>query len=181
MNPLRIRPAVLAWLLIAAPAFGGESMLTVTYQPLDGMGSGSIVIAEVTCHDWYATSGMATQIGLISARNVPPTNNLEQARNDVNLASLCGLRFEASDIGNRTAPLGLKLDATKFSVPKSASGTPEEIIRASLECLRRCLPAKLRTTPVTLSCRDSDKEWLQKIVSEFNAHDRTKVFFIPHT
>lgn len=39
-------------------ALGGESSLTITYQPLDGLGSGEITITQVTCHDWYSHSGL---------------------------------------------------------------------------------------------------------------------------
>jgi hypothetical protein len=171
-----MRSLLFALLLLSGVA-AGESGLTVTYQPLNGLGAGGIKIAEVTCCDWHAMSGMATQIGLISARNVPPTNNPEKCTADLNLASACGLRFESSDIGDPRAALSLTLDATKFGVPTHVGQPREDIIRASLECLRRCLPEKLQKTPVTLKCQDSDREWLLKIVSDFNSHDRSKVFF----
>jgi hypothetical protein len=159
-------------------ARAGEPSLTVTYQPLNGLGAGSIHIAQVTCHDWYSHSGLPTQIGLISAANVPPTNNPKKATEDLNLASVCGVRFH-SDIGDPKAALALRLDATKFAVPDRCALPREQIVRACLECLRRCLPDKLRQTPVTLECSDSDKNWLTKIVQEFNANDRAKVFFTP--
>lgn len=173
-----MRLLILTWLLVQT-AFAGESGLTVTYQPLDGLGAGNIRISEVTCHDWYGHSGMATQIGLISSPNVPPTNNPKEATQDINLASVCGIRFGASDIGDRDAPLALTLNATKFAIPQAFDHPREDILRASLECLRRCLPAKLRKTPVTLTCRDPEKAWMLPIVTQFNAHDRGKVFFIP--
>jgi hypothetical protein len=158
-------------------AFAGESSLTITYQPLDGLSSDSIQIAQVTCHDWYASSGMPTQIGLISAPNVPPTNNPKEAVEDLNLASVCGVKFETSDLGDPKAALGLTLDASKFRVPKRFSHPQEQILRACLECLRRCLPDKLRKTPVTLKCDDVDRERMTKVVADFNAHDRAKVFW----
>lgn len=167
--------------LLLGHALGGESSLTVTYQPLDGLGSGGIQIAQVTCHDWYSHSGQATQIGLISAPNVPPTNNPKEATANLNLASTCGVRFDASDIGDPKAPLELTLAATKLVIPEDRKDQREEIIRACLECLRRCLPDQLLKTPVTLQAGDADKEWMMKIVSEFNAHDRTKVFFTPQS
>ena len=160
-------------------ALGGESSLTITYQPLDGLGSGEITIAQVTCHDWYSHSGQATAIGLISAPNVPPTNNPKKATENLNLASVCGFRFYSSDIGDPQAALELTLDATKFVIPKRYDHPRENIIRSCLECLRLCLPEKLRDTPVTLKAADSDKPWLSEIVSEFNAHDRRKVFHTP--
>ena len=160
-------------------ALGGESSLTITYQPLDGLGSGEIAISQVTCHDWNSHSGTATAIGLISAPNVPPTNNPAKGTENLNLASICGVRFYASDIGDPQAAPELTLDATKFVILKRLGHSRENIIRSCLECLRRCLPEKLRDTPVTLKAADSDKPWLSEIVREFNAHDRRKVFHTP--
>lgn len=169
---------LLASFLLAQAAWAGESSLTATYQPLAGLGSGVIHVVQVTCHDWYGQSGQATQISLISARNVPPTNNPEKATEDLNLASVCGLRFGTSDLGNPKAPLALELDATGFS--KSEAGySKEDVLRASLECLRRCLPEKLMKVPVTLKCKEADETWMEKLVEEFNRHDRSKVFYTP--
>jgi hypothetical protein len=170
---------LVAALILAHAAFAGESSLTVTYQPLDGLGSGSIHIAQVTCHDWYSHSGQTTQLGLISAPNVPPTNNRKEATENLNLASVCGLGFGSSDLGDTKATLELTMVATGFNVPERFGHPREDIIRASLECLRLCLPERLKKTAVTLTCREADKPWMEKIVSEFNAHDRTKVFFTP--
>lgn len=170
---------IILGVLLVRTAFTGESGLTVTHQPLDGLGSGTIHLAQVTCHDWYAMSGTATQVGLISAPNIPPSNNPKEATEDLNLASVCGVRFLASDIGDANAALELTLDATKFLIPKRHSHPPEHVIRACLECLRRCLPDKMIKTPLTLRSAEGDKGWMTKIVSEFNAHDRTKVFFTP--
>ena len=168
-------------LLLVGYASGSESSLTVTYQPLDGLGSGGIRISQVTCHDWYSQSGQATQIDLISARNVPPTNNPKQATADLNLASMCGIRFYASDIGDPKTPLELKLAATKLLIPENRVHQQDEIIRASLECLRRCLPDQLLKTPVTLEASNADREWMTKIIIELNAHDRAKGFFTPRS
>ena len=160
---------------------GGESSLTVTYQPLNGLGSGNIVISQVTCHDWHSHSGQATAIGLISESNVPPGNNPKEVTQDVNLASVCGVRFSTSDLGDPKAAPELALDATDFVIPKESGYPREQIIRSCLECLRRCLPEKLRDTPVRLKASESDKIWLSKIVREFNDHDRRKVFYIPQS
>jgi hypothetical protein len=72
----------------------------------------------------------------------------------------------------------ITMDATAFLIPNRFSHPKEEIVRASLECLRLCLPEVLQTTPVTLKCKENDKEWMQKIVAEFNAQPRTKVFYV---
>ncbi len=157
--------------------WAGESSLTVTFQPLDGLGAGDVVVSQVTCHDWSAHSGMATAIDLISAKNVPPSNNPKEATQDLNLASRCGVGFGASDLGDPKAKAELIMDVTEFDVTKGGGYEREEIIRASLECLRRCLPEKLVNVDVTLRCVESERGWLEKIVAEFNAHDRTKVFY----
>ena len=170
---------LLAASLLVQATFAGESSMTMTYQPIDGLGSGKIYIMQVACHDWYSHSGQATQIGLISAQNSPPTNNRKEATEDLNLTSVSGLRFGSSDIGDSKAALELSMNATGFAVPKRFNHHREEIIRASLECLRRCLPEQLVKTPVTLRCSDFDKQWMEQIVSEFNAHDRSKIFFTP--
>ena len=160
--------------------FAGESGLTVTYQPLDGLASGTIHIAQVTCHDWYRLGGGATQIPLISAPNVPPTNNPKEATQDLNLASLSGLKFRTSDLGGSSITAhSVTLDATHFKVPPNAGHPREDLVRASLECLRLCLPEKLQQTPLTLECREADQPWLTQIVADFNSKDRAKVFFTP--
>ncbi len=159
--------------------FGGESSLTTTYQPLDGLGSGEIVICSVKCHDWYSHSGQPTAIRLISVPNIPPTNNSKEATENLNLASVCGVHFYASDIGDPKATLDLTMDVTKFAVPERFGHPRENIIRACLECLRRCLPEKLIRTPLTLKASDTDTAWMSAIVREFNAHDRSKVYYTP--
>ncbi len=173
-------PLLLAMLIaLADPLFAGESSLTVTFQPLDGLGSGEITISSVTCHDWNSHSGQATAIGLISAPNVPPTNNPKEATENLNLASVCGVKFYSSDIGVPKAAPKLTMDVSGFAIPKSFGHPLDNIIRACLECLRRCLPDKLRQTPLTLKAGGEDKKWVDKIVREFNAHDRGKVFYTP--
>ena len=172
------RVVCLVCLATALIASGGESALTTTYQPLSGLGAGGVVITPVACHDWYSHSGMPTAINLISARNVPPTNNPEQAKQDLNQASVFGLKFTATDPNEKK--MGLLFDATGLRISEDCPEEyRDEVIRASLECLRRCLPDYLMKTPLTFKSGDADKEWLGKMVQEFNAHDRTKVFFKP--
>ena len=155
---------------------GGESSLTTTYQPLDGLGAGTIRICEVPCHDWYSHSGQPTSIGLISVANIPPTNNPKEATENLNLASVCGVQFSCGDIEQISE---LTFDATRFAIPKRFNHPREDIVRACLECLRRCLPDKLLQTPVTLKSSKENNEWLSEIVRQFNEHDRKKVFFTP--
>jgi hypothetical protein len=182
MNILRWIAPMWAFVQIAT---AGQSTLTKTYQPLCGHSTIDIVIAEVTCHHWSANSA-SSSVNLIALRNVPPTDNPEQAKEDLNVASICGLKFRMSDLGAHEAPL-VTLDAARFALAGPFAGTPAEerdklrvkIVRASLECVRRCLGERLAKTPVTLQCGEADKEWLGKIVEEFNANDRGKAFFEP--
>jgi hypothetical protein len=160
------------YLCISAHALAGESSLTKTFQPMDGLGAGEIVIVEVTCHDWYSHSGQPTAIGLISAKNVPPTNS-EKATDDINLASLSHLYFGCQDI--EAAIPNLVMAADKFV---AAGGYPKEtILRASLECLRRVLPSKLMKTELTFTSSPENREWMNKIVSDFNRADKSKPFY----
>lgn len=165
--------------MAAGNVIAGESALTTTYQPLVGLGSGGIKVVQVTCHHWHAMSGAGSAIDLIHVRNVPPTDNPTQATEDLNLASRCGIHFSTNDLGVAGAVPMILLDATQFDDSKAGGYPREDVVRASLECLRRCLPEKLRSTKITLNCRDSDREWLSKIVSEFDSAARDKPFYEP--
>jgi hypothetical protein len=170
---------ILLILVAARVAIAGESALTITYQPLDGLGTGVINVVQVTCHHWNAMSSVGSVIDLIDIRNVPPTDNPTQATQDLNLASRCGLQLSTNDLGASEAIPMIFLDATKFDDSEAGGYPKEDIVRASLECLRRCLPEKLKATKITLSCRDADKEWLSKIVSEFDSAPRDSPFYEP--
>lgn len=168
--------AGLILLSTSAATLAGESALTTTYQPLDGLGSGEVTVVQVTCHHWYANS-VGSAVDLIHVRNVPPTDNPKKATANLNLASRCGLKFSTNDLGDPDAKPMILFDATRFDESKSGGYEREEIVRASLECLRRCLPPVLTNTKVTLKCKDSDKSWLTAIVDQFNASPRDKEFF----
>lgn len=171
--------AVLAnFIVLANSALAGESALTTTFQPLDGLGSGRIQIVQVTCHHWHANSA-SSAVDLIDIPNVPPTDNPEQAKENLNLASVCGVKLSTSDLGAVGAPLEVTMDLTKFSIPKRYGYPREDIVRACLECLRRTLPRKLHGTPLTLKASDADLSWVAPIVAEFNKHDRAKEFYSP--
>ena len=65
---------ILSILVAARVAIAGESALTTTYQPLDGLGTGVITVVQVICHHWNAMSSVGSAIDLIDIRNVPPTD-----------------------------------------------------------------------------------------------------------
>lgn len=174
--PMKCFPTLSLLFATALSLLGSESMLTTTYQPLDGLGAGTIKIVPVTCHDWYGMSGQPSSIALISAANVPPTNEPRKATRDLNLASLCRLRCTCGDIETTRE---LTLEAGELAIPEAFTYPRDQVLRASLECLRRCLPEKLLTTSVTLKASVANKGWMAAIVKEFNAHDRRKVVFTP--
>jgi len=155
-------------------AFAGESSLTSTFQPLDGLGSGRITITEVACHDWYSHSGLPTAIGLISAANVPPTNNPKQATENLNLASVCKLVFHYQ---NDYSTPQISLDASEFTIPKRFAYSRIDILRSTLECLRRCLPDDLQSIQVTLRASEDNRQWMSDVIRDFNLHDRRTAFF----
>ncbi len=175
-NTMKTILAISSIWVIASAAIAGESALTTTYQPLAGLGSGVVKVVQVTCHHWYANSA-GSAIDLIHVRNVPPTDNPQQATADLNLASISGIRFSTNDLGAIGSEPFIVLDATKFAHHKSGKYPKEDIVRASLECLRRCLPPQLMTTAVTLKCVDADKVWLSKIVNDFNSAARDQPFY----
>ncbi len=167
---------ILPFLMAARVAVAGEPALTMTYQPLSGLRSGVIAVVPVVCHHWYATS-VGSAVDLIHVRNVPPTDNPASATEDLNLASRGGLKFSTNDLGVAEPVPMILLDATKFD--SSKTGYPkEDVIRASLECLRLCVPEQLKSTKITLKCRDEDREWLSKIVTEYDSAPRDKPFFV---
>lgn len=170
--------SIVSLFAITGSVLANQSALTTTYQPMDGLDSGEVTIVPVTCHHWYSSS-VGSAVDLIHLRNVPPTDNLKEATEDLNLASRCGLKFSTNDLGDPDAAPLIVFDATQFDEAKSGGYEKEEVVRASLECLRRCLPPPLTATKVTLKCKDSDKEWLSVIVEQFNSSPRDKAFFEP--
>ena len=132
---------------LTARLFAGESTLTQTIQPLDGMGSGEIVIAPVICHDWNALSGFPTAIGLITARNIPPTNAPKPV-GDINIASASGLVLSfTEDSAGRGV---VTLDCRALRIPQRLSCTELQAVGVTLECLRQVAGPKLDA--MTLKC-----------------------------
>lgn len=161
--------AILA-LWLAAPASATTAALVRTYQPF---GMDRITIEQVTCFVWNAQIAVDDALLYISAKNEPP-NFSKTPVGDLNLASTSHLSFSNSESGT-SRPMKLVMKADEFVVTESYSR--EDIVKACLECVRRVLPPKERNTPLTFSSSPENKEWMSKIVDEFNQHDRSKVFF----
>jgi hypothetical protein len=156
----------------------GQSALNTTYQPLKNPANEEIWIVPVTCHHWYCNSS-SSSVDLIGVKNVPPSDKPDQAKQDLNLASICGIRFSTCDLGASKVVPEVTMDISQLHIPKNYTDERTEIIRSCLECLRLCLPELVAMTPVTIEGIDKDKEWIAVIVKEFNAHDRSKPFYAP--
>ena len=168
---MKIPFAALLALCVGLPAFAGESGLLRTFQPLDATGAGWVSIEQVTCFVQNFDSGEASAIRYISIKNVPPTQS-EKGTADLNLASTCHIYFDCQNSEGKEPKVSM--DAERFV----DRGFPrEEILRASLECLRRVLPANLLKTELTFSASPENHEWMEKIVSEFNQCDKSKEFY----
>jgi len=157
----------------AARLFAGESMLTQTIQPLDGLGSGEVVIAPVICHDWIAFSGFPTAIGLITAKNVPPTNAPKPV-DDINIASASGLvlSFTEDSAGKGV----VTLDCRALRIPQRLSCTELQAVGATLECLRQVAGPKLNAMTLTATLKPTGQEAIQKRVEAFIQQPKDKPF-----
>ena len=170
-----MKPYVLTSLLFAAAArlFAGESLLTQTIQPLDGLGSAEIVIAPVMCHDWNALSGFPTAIGLITAKNIPPTNAPKPV-DDINIASASGLVLSFSE---DSAGRGVvTLDCRALRVPQQFSCTELQAVGGTLECLRQVAGPKLDTMTIKATLKPNGQEAIQKLVDAFIKQPKDKPF-----
>ena len=168
---------LLTFLALAAVSrlLAGESGLTQTIQPLDGMAATGIVIAPVMCHDWLSLSGLPTAIGLITAKNVPPTNAPNPTDNyDINIASASGLVLSyTEDSAGRGV---VTLDCRALRVPQAFSCTELEAVGATLECLRQVAGRKLDTMTITATLKPNGQEAIQKLVAAFIKQSKNKPF-----
>jgi hypothetical protein len=73
-------------------SLASESALVRVYQPLDGLGSGEVIIMPVAGHINFGTSGFPFEIGLVAAKNIPPTDAKEPL-DDHNVASVAGIKI----------------------------------------------------------------------------------------
>ena len=149
-----------------------ESALTRTFQPLDGLGAGEIIIAPVMCYDRYARSGLPTAIGLITARNTPPANG-NGGTQDVNVASICGLALACEEDG--AGRLTITLDCRAFSVPTQAGNFTEgQVVGATLECLRRVGGARLDAMTLKVALKPEGQEGIQILFDAFVRQPKDK-------
>jgi len=137
------------------------------------MASGKIEIAPVMCHDWYAFSGFPTAIGLITAKNVPPTNAPKPIE-DINVASACNLSFTVNE--DATGRLVVTLDCRNLKVPQRFGCTELQAVGATLESLRLVAGAKLDLMKIEIQLKPKGQEEIQKLVAAFIKHPKDKAF-----
>jgi hypothetical protein len=163
---------LLAWLL-STPLFAGESSLTRTFQPLDGLASGEIEIAPVICHDWYAFSGFPTATALIAAKNIPPTNAPKPVA-DINVVSLCGIAIQVEE--KMLEKWIVVLDFRALKVPQSIGCTELQAVCSTLECLRLVAGKKLDEIELRPLLKPTGQEKIQEQIKAFLKHPKDKEF-----
>lgn len=165
---------------LLGPAKGSEPGFVKTYQPLDGLANEEVHVEPVICVSSHAYSDddHTLAMAFISRPNTPP-NDLHGIPVNINLASEIGLTFAVRHIDSEASQIVLSFE------PPSAddTGTGEEfrrtrkaIFTASLECLRLCAPANLKSASVIISTKSTDKEWLVEIAGRYNRHKKDAPF-----
>lgn len=162
-------------MLVLTVAFckGGETSLTVVYQPLNGFGSGEIAILPVACQDFYSQSGM-TRPGLVTRRNLAPST-APGGPTDINLASLAGITM-SQDIPGKGKDV-LLIDCSKAKADAEGYGLAK-IFRASLEALRLTVPDLISKAELKFTIPEAMPE-LRRIADEFEKHDKSMSFPLP--
>ena len=161
-------------------AFASEPGFVTSFQPLGRMAGNDLRIAQVTCISKWAFSDddRTVPIYLIHRPFHPPTDTDAKSHN-CNLASVVGLTFKVDS--TLRDELKIVLDASSLKTEKETlevAGVDRElVIMASLECLRRCTPHKLKNLKVIVIAKDEDKQAVEKIVQNFNQHDKATPFF----
>ena len=149
---------------------GGETGLTVVYQPLNGFGSGEITILPVACQDFYSHSGM-TRPGFVTRRNLAPST-APGGPTDINLASVAGISM-SHDIPEPGKDV-LLIDCSKAKADAEGYGIAK-IFRASLEALRLTVPDMIPKAELKFTIPEGMPE-LRRIANEFEKHDKSKPF-----
>lgn len=154
-------------------ATAGEPGLVLTYQPLDGQGSGEVQICPVTCHDMYGHSPFPNEISFIVAKNIPPTNsNIEIGEH--NMAAAAGIKITLEEGENDK--IVVQLDLSEMNVDDNFICTAKEIVGATLECMRKVSGTKLDKMKIEVKTKPQGQEDLKKLVETFIKHPKKKPF-----
>jgi hypothetical protein len=154
-------------------ASAGESALVLTYQPLDGQGSGEVQICPVTCHDMFGHAPLPVDISLIVAKNIPPTNS-NVPLDEHNMAAAAGIKITVEEGENEQ--IIVQLDLSGMTVDKDFICTEKEIVGATLECMRLAAGAKLDKMKIEVKTKPQGHEELKKLVATFIKHPKKKPF-----
>ena len=154
-------------------ASAGEPGLVITYQPLDGQGSGEVEIYPVTCHNMHGHSSFPSEISFIVAKNIPPTNsNIEIGEH--NMAAAAGIKITLEE--DEKEKVVVQLDLSEMNVSPEFICTEKEIVAATLECMRRVSGTKLDKMKIEVKTKPQGQEELKKLVATFIKHPKTKPF-----
>lgn len=172
MRSLLLTPFV--WLSAAWLACASDSALVQVYQPLDGQASGEVIILPVAGYVTFGTSGFPFDVALVVAKNIPP-NDSKQPIENLNVAFEAGIKMGVDE--DETGRFILELDLTGLQVSDTFICTAEEIVGATLECMRLTAGAK-RLGQMTLKTKlkPTGQENLAKVIARFQKHPKTKAF-----
>src|SRR6478735_7926877 len=154
-------------------ASAGEPALALTYQPLDGQGSGEVEIYPVTCHDMYGHSPFPNEISFIVAKYIPPTNSTIEI-GEHNMAAAAGIKITMEEDENLR--IIIQLDLSGMNVTPEFICTEKEIVGATLECMRRVSGTKLDKMKIEVKTKPQGQEELEKLVATFIKHPKKKPF-----
>ena len=132
-----------------------------------------IQIAPVMCHDWNSHAGWFSAIGLITVRNIPPTNAPKPVE-DINLASVFGLKLYYTEDASGHATV--TINCTALQQPQHVSATDQQTLRATLECLRRVAGEHIHTLHIAYRLKPSGQERLRDIMEAFIKHPKDQPF-----
>ena len=165
--------AAFALQFTALIAAAGEPGLVLTYQPLDGQGSGEVQICPVTCHDMYGHSPFPNEISFIVAKNIPPNNsNIEIGEH--NMAAAAGIKISLRE--DDKGKIVVQLDLSGVKVDENFICTEKEIVGATLECMRRVSGTKIDKMKIEVKTKPQGQEELKKLVATFIKHPKKKPF-----
>lgn len=159
--------------IIASPSLAGESGLTKVYQPFDNFNGDGILIESVMCYEHNVMSGLPTAISLITAKNIPPTN-WSKPIEDVNLASVCNLNLGYEE--DAVQKITVTMYCGDLTIPQRVAGRPEEIVGATLECLRLVMGKKLDQMSLKIQTKEHGQEKLRELFEKFVRHPKDKPF-----
>ena len=154
-------------------ATAGEPGLVLTYQPLDGQGSGEVQICPVTAHDMFGHSGFPNELTLIAAANIPP-NNSNMEIDDHNVANRAGIKISLEE--DEFGKMVVRLDLTGLDIDENFICTDKEIVGATLECMRRASGLKLDKMKIQVKTKPVGQDELKKLVATFVKHSKKKPF-----